>query len=46
MINIRDWGWYGMMSPGFGIMTTIIQLVVLVDLILLGVWLWKQAIKK
>ncbi|EKD85162.1 MAG: hypothetical protein ACD_38C00074G0005 [uncultured bacterium] len=40
-------GWggygYGMMNSGFGIL---FSLVVLLDLILLGVWLWKQIQKK
>ena len=39
-----DWGW-GMMGGADGGLGFIIWLVVLVDLVLLGVWLWKQ-IKK
>lgn len=41
-----QWG-YGMMGwnaglAGFGLLALIFWLVVLVDLILLGIWLWKQ----
>lgn len=36
-------GWdYGNMMGGFGL----VGIIVLVDLILLGVWLWKQITKK
>lgn len=36
-------GWnYGDMMGGFGL----VGIVVLIDLILLGVWLWKQITKK
>lgn len=35
-----QWG-YGMMN-GAGFLGTIFSLVVLADLILLGIWLWKQ----
>lgn len=36
-------GWnYGDMMGGFGL----VGIIVLVDLILLGVWLWKQITKK
>ena len=42
---MMGWGGYGygMMNSGFGIL---FSLVVLLDLILLGVWLWKQVQKK
>lgn len=36
-------GWdYGQMMGGFGL----IGIVILIDLVLLGVWLWKQINKK
>lgn len=36
-------GWnYGMMSGGIGLFGNLIILVVLIDAILLGIWLWKQ----
>ncbi|MCL5019392.1 MAG: hypothetical protein M1426_02800 [Patescibacteria group bacterium] len=40
---------YGNMMGGFGafsILGTIFWIVILIDLILLGVWLWKQVNKK
>lgn len=42
-----SWG-YDMMNRlvGFGILATLMWFVVLIDLILLGVWLWKQINKK
>lgn len=44
------WGYGGMMGSGFGvlgaILGAILWLVILVDLILLGFWLWKQIQKK
>lgn len=43
-------GWnYGMMSGWFGtfnVFGSFVSLVVFVDLVLLGVWLWKQIQKK
>ncbi len=41
-------GWsYNMMSYGaFGILGTIFWLFILIDLILLGIWLWKQIDRK
>lgn len=41
-------GWsYNMMNSGaFGILDSIFWLVILIDLILLGVWLWKQIERK
>ncbi len=36
------WGYQGMMSSGFGVLMVILWLVILIDLILLGIWLWKQ----
>lgn len=45
---MMGWGWdgYGMMNSGFGIIATAFWIVSFVDLILLGVWLWKQINKK
>lgn len=43
------WGSGGMMGYGFGafsVIGTIFWIVILIDLILLGVWLWKQIQKK
>lgn len=37
---------YNMMGFGFGVLATAFWLVILVDLILLGVWLWKQIQKR
>ncbi len=39
------WG-YNMMGGGFGLFSSLYGIVVLVDLILLGIWLWKQINKK
>ena len=38
-------GWGGMMAGGFGLLCIITWIVVIVDLILVGMWLYKQ-IKK
>lgn len=41
------WGGYGgMMNSGFGVLGIILWIVVLADLILVGVWLWKQINKR
>jgi len=40
--NMMGWGYSGMMSAGFGFLGTIVWIVVLIDLILLGIWLWKK----
>ncbi len=42
-----NWG-YGMMNwvGGFGILATVFWLVILIDLVLVGIWLWKQIQKK
>jgi len=43
---MMNWGGgYGMMG-GVGFWGTIFWVVILVDLILVGVWLWKQISKK
>jgi len=39
------WGYQNMMG-GLGVIATIFWIVILVDLILLGFWLWKQLQKK
>lgn len=36
---------YGMMS-GFGLFGSLTGLVILIDLVLVGVWLWQQVTKK
>lgn len=43
------WGWgYGNMmgGAGFGLIATLFWIAGFIDLILLGVWLWKQIQKK
>ena len=40
-----DGGW-GMMGGGFSVFGVLICLVVLIDLILAGVWLWQNIAKK
>ncbi len=43
-----SWG-YGMMNWGFGwlgVLGAIFWVIILVDLILLGIWLWKQINRK
>lgn len=43
------WGGYGGMMNGwgfFGFLGTAFYLILLIDLILLGIWLWKQIQKK
>lgn len=39
-------GYGGMMGAGFGFFGTILWIVIVADLILLGVWLFKQVNKK
>ncbi len=44
---MMGWGGYGsMMGSGFGVLGLIFWLVILADLILVGIWLWKQIQKK
>ena len=43
---MMGWGYGGMMNGGFGVLGTILWIVILVDLTLLGFWLWKQINKK
>lgn len=42
------WGYQSMMGGygAFGLLGSIFWIVILVDLILLGIWLWKQIQKK
>ncbi len=35
-------GYEGMMTGGAGIFMSVIWLVFVIDLVLLGIWLWKQ----
>lgn len=43
-----SWRYGGMMDwgGGYGVLATIFWVVILIDLILLGIWLWKQINKK
>ena len=44
---MMNWGGgYGMMGGGWGLWGTIFWLVILIDLVLVGVWLWKKINKK
>lgn len=46
-ITIRMMGYlYGYGSNGFGLFGSLVCLIMLVDLVLLGIWLWKQISKK
>lgn len=42
---MNNWG-YSMMGSGFGLLAALFWIVILVDLVLLGFWLWKQIQKK
>ena len=44
MMNNSNWG--NNMMGGYGFIGTVLWLIVLIDLVLLGVWLWKQISKK
>lgn len=46
MMGYGDWGGYSMANSGLGVLMIIFPLVILIDLILLGIWLWKQIQKK
>lgn len=46
MMGWGGYGYGGMMNYGFGVLGVILWIVILVDLILLGAWLWKQIQKK
>lgn len=48
MMGYWNGGWAGNMMNwgGFGFVISIFWIVILVDLILLGVWLWQQIQKK
>ncbi|KKS83183.1 MAG: hypothetical protein UV59_C0047G0005 [Candidatus Gottesmanbacteria bacterium GW2011_GWA1_43_11] len=43
---MMSYGSFGGMMGGFGLLMFIFWIVLLTDLILLGVWLWKQINKK
>ena len=43
---MMGYGNFGGMMGGFGFLGVIFWIVLLIDLILLGVWLWKQIQKK
>ncbi|MDP3987556.1 MAG: hypothetical protein Q8P80_00225 [Candidatus Levybacteria bacterium] len=45
---MRQWGYGNMMGlgGGFSVFGSLFLIIVLIDLILLGVWLWKQIQKK
>jgi len=45
MMGYGNWG-ASMMGAGSGIFGSVFGLVILIDLILLGLWLWKQINKK
>lgn len=40
------WNYYGSMMGGFGFFGLLFSLVVFIDLVLFGMWLWKQISKK
>lgn len=37
-----NWSWGQGMMSGFGFFGAVFGIIILIDLILLGVWLWKQ----
>lgn len=43
--NMMGYGYEGMMG-GFGLLASLFWIVILVDSILLGVWLWKKITKE
>ena len=43
---MMGYGNYGNMMVGFGLVGPVVWIVVLIDLILLGAWLWKQINEK
>ena len=43
---MMGYGNFGNMMGGLGLLGSIFWIVILVDLILLGMWLWKQINKK
>jgi len=45
MMNYGDGG-YGSMMGGMGFFGSLVMVVVLVDLILAGIWLWQRISKK
>ncbi len=43
---MMNYGYAGMMGGGIGVFGPLTWLVVFVDLVLVGVWLWQQISKK
>lgn len=43
---MMDWGYGSMMGQGLGVVTTLVWLVVLIDGIFAGFWLWQNIQKK
>ena len=43
---MMGYGNFGNMMGGFGFIGSLVWIVLLIDLILLGIWLWKQIQKK
>ena len=43
---MMGYGYDGSMMGGFGILGTITYLVILIDLILAGIWLWQHISKR
>jgi len=46
MMGYGDWGYGSMMNGGISIFGSLVSLVLLVDLILVGILLWKHISKK
>ena len=46
MMANGDFGYGSKMGGGMGIFGLLIAIVVLVDLVLVGIWLWKQISKR
>lgn len=44
MMSGSDWGHN--MAGGYGLIGALMWLILLIDLVLLGIWLWKQIAKK
>jgi len=43
---MMGWGYGNMMAGGFWFFGSLLWIVVFIDLILFGIWLWKQIQKK
>jgi len=46
MMGYGNWGGSTMMASGFGLFGIVVWLAIIIDLVLLGLWLWKQINKK